>query len=166
MALPAAVTSSLIGANFNQTSTTALFALRTKAFGTEGSEWLYVHSNTAHTTGQLLAVNSVGTAQNCTTVFACSGISTQGADFGFVPSVAWTAGDYGWICTRGLAYVQCSGTTVPNNQLYTANSAGGITTTASSGTLIGIELVASASTASLVVTTAILTWPRSVPLLG
>ena len=162
MALPSSVTSSLIGANFNTTGSTALFALRTVADGTEGTKWMYVHSNTAHTTGQIVGINSVGTAVNASTLSATSGT----LDFGFVGSVAWTAGDYGWVCTKGLAYVQCSGTTVPNTQLYIAGSPGALSTTAGSGTMLGIELVASASTASLVVTTAILTWPRSVPGLG
>ena len=162
MALPAFPTSSMIGADFGSTSTTALFALRTKAFGSEGSEWMYAHSNTAHTTGQLVGINSVGTCINATTAVATSGTY----DLGFIGSVAWTAGDYGWVCNRGLAYVQCSGTCVPNTQLYVANGPGALSTTAGSGTLMGIELQVSSSTASLVVTTAILTWPRSVPGLG
>lgn len=157
------ITSSLIGADFNSTSTTALFALLTPAKGSDNSEWVYAHSNTAHTTGQLLAVNSVGTGINVTTGAATSGVFS----FGFVPSLAWTAGDYGWLCTRGNnVYVQCSGTAALNVQLYVANTPGALTTTAASGTMMGINLIASASTASLVVTTAILTWPRSVPALG
>ena len=156
-------TSSHIGADFNSTSTTALFALLTPARGSDNSEWVYVHSNTAHTTGQILAINSVGTGINATTAAACSGTYS----FGFVPSLAWTAGDYGWACTRGNnVYVQMSGTAVPNTQLYVANTPGALTTTAASGTLLGIELIVSSSTASLVVTTAIVTWPRSVPALG
>ena len=162
MALPSYSGSSLIGADFGSTSTTALFTLRQRAFGTEGTEWMYVHSNTAHTTGQLLAINSIGTGINCGTAQATSGTF----DLGFVGSVTWTAGDFGWACMKGLAYVQCSGTMVPNTQLYVANTNGGLSTTAGSGTLMGIELVVSSSTASLVVSTAILTWPRSVPALG
>src|SRR3990167_4785526 len=104
-------TSSLIGADFNSTSTTALFALLTPARGSDNSEWVYVHSNTAHTTGQILAINSFGTGINATTAAATSGTYS----FGFVPSVAWTAGDYGWACQRGNnVYVQMSGTAVPN----------------------------------------------------
>lgn len=155
--------SSMIGADFNTTSTTALFALLTPARGSDNSEWVYAHSNTAHTTGQILALNSVGTGINATTAAATSGTYS----FGFVPSLAWTAGDYGWLCTRGNnVYAQMSGTAVPNTQLYIANTPGALTTNAASGTMMGVELIVSSSTASLVVTTAILTWPRSVPALG
>ncbi len=155
--MPFNTSSSMIGADFNNTSTTALFALNTKAFGTGNTEWTYVKATGALLTGQLVTIAQAGTAILANTTALMTGSNQLGfAQGNFADQ------DFGWVVQRGVGVnVMCSGTAAPNALLYlVTGSNGGISTTAGSGTLAGIELIVSASTASLVITTAILTYPR------
>jgi len=151
--------SSILGVDFNNISSTQLFALGTKAFGTNNTEWVYVKMTGAAISGEMCSVASQGTARPVTTTaIACSGPA----------ELAWAQGayadqDYGWVALRGDAVtVLMSSTCVPNTQLYWASgqARGALTTTAGSASMAGIQLLASSSTASLVLTTAILTYPR------
>lgn len=157
-------TGSKIGVDFNTTSTTALFTLNEIALGSGDSEWIYVKASGALLTGQMVTIAAAGTAilASTTALMATTGLS--GANLlGFCQG-QFADQDYGWVARRGVSMsVMCSGTAAPSAQLYlVTNSNGGISTTAGSGTLAGILLQASASTASLVITTAILQWPRCI----
>lgn len=155
--MPFNTQSSLIGVDFNNTSTTALFALNSKALGTGNSEWTYVKATGALLTGQMVTIASAGTA----VLANCTALMTGSNGLGFAQG-NFADQDFGWVVQRGVGVtVMCSGTCAPNALLYLVTGTnGGISTTAGSGTLAGIELLASASTASLVITTAILTYPR------
>lgn len=157
--MPFNATSSILGADFNNTSTTQLFALGTKAMGTNNTEWTYVQMSGAAITGEMIAIRTGGTGVPVhTTSLVCTGPRELG----------WVQGnfadqDYGWVVKRGDSVtVLMSGTNVPNTQLYWApgQNMGALTTQAGSASMAGIQLLASSSTASLVLTTAIITWPR------
>lgn len=161
--MPFFQTQSAIGVDFNNTSTTALFTLNDIKLGSGDSEWVYVRASGALLTGQMVTIAGSGTA----IVANCTGLMTQGnqnaTNLGFAQG-NFADQDFGWVARRGVGVsVLCSGTCAPNAILYLVTGTnGGISTTAGSGTLAGILLLASASTASLVLTTAILTWPRCV----
>ena len=163
--MPFFQTGSAIGVDFNNTSTTALFTLNDIKLGSGDSEWVYVKASGALLTGQMCVIGASGTAikANCTALMD-SATSLVGANNLGFPQGQFADQDYGWVARRGVGMaVMCSGTAAPSAILYlVTNTNGGISTTAGSGTLAGILLQASASTASLVITTAILTWPRCV----
>ena len=155
--MPFNQTGSKIGADFNSTSTTALFTLNDVAFGSGDSEWTYVKASGALLTGQMVTIAGGGTAIVAHTTSLMTGTNLLG-----FPQGQFADQDYGWVARRGVGMsVMCSGTCATNALLYlVTGSNGGLSTTAGSGTLAGILLQASASTASLVITTAMLQWPR------
>ena len=169
--MPFNTTSSVIGADMNNTSTTALFALGTKISGTNNTEWTYCQSTAAFITGELVAIRSNGTAVSASTLILTSGAAIGGGAGAGGIEVGWAQGnwaalDFGWMCKRGDAVtVLMSGTAVPNTQLYAqyGQAIGCLGTTAASGTIMGVQLNASSSTSSLVLTTAVITWPRLCP---
>lgn len=157
--MPFYTTQSQIGVDLNNTSTTALFTLNSKAQGTGNSEWSYVYASGAFNTGNLVAILNNGTAYPCTQ----GHLSNNAVMLGFAQG-NFAAGDYGWVATRGEGLtVACSGTAATNATLFlTTTTSGGLTTVAGACTMAGIQLLASASTSSLVLTTATVTWPRCI----
>ena len=124
-------TSSLIGANLGGNGdTTALFALGTVAFGSQGSEWEYVYVTSTHVTGKIVVINQNGTGKVALPAMLTA-YGTQ-AQFGFVQN-AVNQGEYTWVAKRGRGlYVLCSAT-------FTSapDSAMGFALSANSGRLIG-----------------------------
>jgi hypothetical protein len=124
-------TSSLIGANLGGNGdTTALFALGTVAFGSQGSEWEYVYVTSTHVTGKIVIINQNGTGKVALPAMLTA-YGTQ-AQFGFVQN-AVNQGEYTWVAKRGRGlYVLCSAT-------FTSapDSAMGFALSANSGRLIG-----------------------------
>lgn len=159
--MPNLSTSSLLGAAFDSPGSTVDFALLTKANGNNDSEWVYVKVSGTCLTGTLVAILNAGTALACTTAYLVTAASV-GTELAWCQTLI-SDQQCGWVAKRGNnMYVGCSGTCAMDTQLYLAGSAGYLTTTAGSATMAGIVLLASASTASLVVTTALLTYPRAV----
>lgn len=149
------VNSSTVGVDLNNTNATPQFALNSKVLGAGNSEWTYVFATAALTTGMLVSIASAGTAIACTTAAA---VAAGGLAF---TNGAFAASDYGWVATRGVGItvaISASGTL--GAVLYVAGTPGYISTTAGSGTLQGVEILAAGTTATLTTTTAILTWPR------
>lgn len=160
-------TSSILGAQFNAADTTALFALNTKAFGNDNSEWQYVIATGTLTTGMSVWVNTAGTAQ-CFGTFQLNALATGGADIGFAQFTI-AQGQYGWVAKRGTnLYIQCSGTVPGGAQLgWGAPGAQGNTGALCTGGLVavgqtaaGIFITTSASTAGISLAVGIVTWPR------
>lgn len=151
-------TSSSIGVDLNNTSSSSLFTLGQKLFGSNNSEWTYVYATGALSTGMVVGIQSAGTALPLSIASACSGAQSIG-----VANGAFSAGDYGWVATRGVGVtvaISASGTLAAT--LYIATTSGYLSTTGGSATLAGVELLAAGATATLTTTTAILTWPRCV----
>ena len=119
-------TSSILGADLNNASTTQLFALNQRVTGDGNSEWHYVLATAALTTGQAVTILSAGTAiiaeaQSCLTAAGPDG-TTGRLDIGFAQfDVA--AGSYAFVCKGGeQLYVLCSGSCIPGTALGFANT--------------------------------------------
>jgi len=106
------VTSSMLGVDLNNASTTQLFALNTHCLGSGDSEWTYVYATAALTTGQIVNIFAGGTAIALTT--AILGGAPTGAtgplNIGVV-QFPISSSQYGFVAKRGTGLqVQVSGT--------------------------------------------------------
>lgn len=157
-------TSSKIGANFNASTTSPTFGLGDVAHGTNDSMFTYVEFSGAVTTGQIVVINTAGTATRCLT---SGGQNALNSIVGF-PQYAASSGEFGWVAQKGNSlYVSSSGTISPSGVLYVAVTSGLIHTTSASSTLTGVVILAAGSasaTANPVL--ANLTWPRFLTNLG
>ena len=169
-------TSSILGASFTASDSTALFALNQKANGSDNSEWQYVIATGTLTTGMCVYINTAGTAAAFGTA-QLNALVTGGANLGFAQFTI-AQGAYGFVAKRGTnMYVMCSGT-VPGGAALgwglggAAGSTGALCTAGLVGagqTAAGIFITTSASTAGISVAVGILTFPRpyvSAPALG
>lgn len=161
--------SSLIGVDFNNPSSTALFALGTEALGTQASQWTYVIATGTLTTGQIVAIFPAGTAYAFTTALLNGGDvagTTGNLNLGVVQTNI-PQGQYGWVARNGIdMYVATSGT-IPPGAVGFAPTAGALVTSllvAVGQTAAGIFITTSASTATAATAKATLQFPR--PLVG
>lgn len=157
--------SSILGASFTSSNTTALFALNQKALGSDNSEFQYVIATGTLVTGQCVYINTAGTAAALSTAQLASSV-TGALDLGFA-QFQMLQGEFGFVAKRGTnMYVLCSGT-VPGG-IDVGFAAEGVLVTSLlvgvSMTAAGIFVSTSASTAGRSTATAILTYPR--PLVG
>ena len=159
-------TSSILGASFTAADSTALFALNTKALGSDNSEFQYVIATGTLTTGMCVYINTAGTAAAFTTAQLNAAV-TGGIDLGFA-QFTMVQGSYGYVAKRGTnMYVLCSGTVPGGSPVAFGPIAGALVTSllaAAGQTAAGIFVTTSASTATQSVAVAILTYPR--PLAG
>ena len=98
------VNSSMIGVDYNNASSTALFALGTSSLGSGGSRWVYVVATGTLTTGMCVAVFPSGTAYALTTALLNGGdtVGTTGnLDLAFVQTVI-PQGQFGWAARDGI----------------------------------------------------------------
>lgn len=158
-------TSSLIGADFNSTGTTQLFALGTKAHGTNNTEYVYCYTTTAVTAYKCVAIQASGTMG-----MASGSDVIAGYQLGFAQT-SFAAGEYGWVPIRGegLGVMTTGQATVTlaiaNGQICVAAS--GVSTgmtsnvATSSGTVYGVAFTSAQTTGGATVTGAIITWPRA-----
>ena len=162
-------TSSQIGVDLNNPTSTALFTLGYKVFGTDNSEWEYVIATGTLTTGMSVYINTLGTAQ-CFGTAQLNALATGGADLGFAQFTI-PQGQYGFVAKRGTnLYIMCSGTVPGGAALgWGAPAAQGSTGALCTGGFVaagqtagGIFITTSASTAGISLATGIVTWPRPV----
>ena len=161
------VTSSMIGVDLNNPSSTQLFALNTKVFGTQDSEWQYCIATGTLATGMFVQISQAGTAIALTT--AIQNAATVPLDIG-VAQYTVPQGQWAYIAKRGQSlYVACTGTIPQGVAVGLAPSSNGVLTTGGAAiagsTMAGIFLYASASTATASIAQATLQWPRF-PLVG
>mgnify|MGYP001602756046 FL=1 len=161
--------SSLIGVDFNNPSSTALFGLGTEALGTQGSEWTYCIATGTLTTGQLVAIFPSGTAYAFTTALLNGGDTsgtTGNLNLGAIQTNC-PQGQYAWVARKGYGlYVATTGT-IPPGQVGFSPTAGTVITAAAVAvgqTCAGIFITTSASTATAATALATLQYPR--PLVG
>lgn len=158
-------TSSMIGADVNNSSSTALFALNTKVLGSGDSEWHYVVATQALVTGQFVYIQVNGTADVlATAMFVGLGVlgTTGQLDIG-IAQTTFAAGAFGWVLKKGNnAQVLCSGTCPVGVPVGFTNSGtlvtGGLV--AVSMTALGLFINVSASTGTQSVASALVTYPR------
>ena len=157
--------SSLIGANFGATGDTKLFALGTRAQGTDGSVWEYVEATSTFITGEIVMLQPTGSAHTLTTAKLTA--YAPGNDFAVSQGII-SQGEFGWVAKQGRnLYILCTGTVTAGGETgvaFSANS-GRLENAAAAGvgqTALGIFITTSASTATASVAVATLTFPRSV----
>ena len=101
-------TSSLIGANFGNTDTTALFALGTLSEGTNGQTVQYVEATSTFITGEFVLINPAGTAKTLLTSLLTA--NAEGYEIGIAQGII-SQGEFGWVARNGRnLYVLCTGT--------------------------------------------------------
>jgi len=156
-------TSSVLGVDLNNSSTTALFALNQKVAGSNNSEWQYVKATGTLTTGMCVYVAAAGTAVVVSTAYINA--VTDGLDLAFA-QFTMLQGEYGFVAKRGDSmYVLCSGTCPGGASLGFAPTSGVMLTAglaAGALTCAGVFITTSASTATQSVAVATLTYPRAV----
>lgn len=157
--MPAYVNSSLIGVDFSNTSSTALFALGTHALGSGGTEFLYVEMATACSAYTAVCVNGTFTATggDATNLLA-------GGNLAWLQTSA-AAGEFAWVAIQGHITVMTSGSVTGTPQGVFLPGASGVTGVISnnysaSGTLQGVFFTSIAQTATATITGAVLVWPR------
>ena len=149
-------TSSKVGADLNNTSTTQLFALGEKVQGSGASEWVYVVANNTISAYKMVAMSNA---------FSCGGARGMDLLSGLQLGVAQTtfaSGEYGWVAIRGNSLgVLGSGSSTTTAQGIYLHGTGLVDNQASgSGTLAGISIVSVAQTAGVTVTGMLLSYPR------
>jgi len=158
------VTQSMIGVDLNNSSATALFAVGTHVLGTNGTEYVYVHSATSVSALTMVAINTV----SYTAGMASGTDLTAGSQFAFAQG-AISAQAYGWVALRGVGLTcACTGSaTAPTGVGIHIGSESSKTGTlcilgSASGTLAGVQITdATLSTSTGVgYVTLNVTWPR------
>lgn len=153
--MPNFQTGSLIGANFDTTSTTADFTIGTRAQGSGDSMWVYVKANGAIDANDVVTIDATYEATPAT-VATCM----TGAQIG-VAQVAFADDAFGWVAIHGYPLnVAVSGTSTLNVSIYVGTVSGHLSTTASSATVAGIAIQTASSTSTGTASTAFVTWPR------
>jgi len=159
------VSSSMLGVDLQNASTTQLFALNTKILGTNDSEWHYVLATAILATGQFVQIFANGTAAIITTAMwggAGADGTTGMLDIGCAQFTV-SAGQYAWVAKRGNnMFLRCSGTVPPGNVAFEASGTLVSSLLAGDGlTALGCMIYASASTAGVSVTSGMLSYPRA-----
>lgn len=149
-------TDGTLGIKFTETTTDAKFELGTIKHGTHDTEWIYVKATVACVLGTMVVVDGAGVA-----ALATAAVAAKGKRIGFCQN-AFAADDYGWVAIRGDRLTAAvSGTAVPDVQLYAATTGGALSTTATAGTLEGVNLLTGVSTTAAIATaTLVATWPH------
>ncbi len=160
--------SSLIGVDFNNPSSTALFGLGTEVLGTQASEWTYCIATGTLSTGMIVSIFSQGTAYAVTTALINGGdvlLTTGQLNLGAVQTLV-PQGQYAWVARKGISlYVACTGTCTAGAEYAFSPTAGVIWNAPAAGvgvTARGIFLTTSASTATLSVAVGTLQYARPI----
>ena len=166
--MPFYPTSSLIGVDFNTVGTTQLFALGTRASGSDNTQWMYCRAASAITAFKACVIN-----QTYTVAMASVGdvLDDLGGRLGWAQT-AFAADEYGWVPVQGTIYVMTTGSNtlaasgVPVCLGGSAVSTGMLSMVATStNTMTGIQIVAHGSggqTATATAAQAIISFPRPV----
>ena len=160
-------TSSLIGANLGGTGdTTKLFALGTRAEGSQGSVWEYVEVTSTLVTGKVVTVGPNGTAKVMMTAFLTA--YPTGIDLGFAQNTV-NQGEFAWVAKNGRnLYILCSASLTAGRETlvgFGANSGRLVAGSAATAgaTCLGVWINSSITEGDLAagnVTVATLVWPH------
>ncbi len=131
MALSGIFPSDLVGARYEETSTTALFALGTVSVDNEGGRWRYVQANGALTIYDAVKIDNDFQAVQLTTTVSGSEPTNVG-----IAQVAFSDNEYGFVFEGpggGLGSgikVNTLASAVADSKMYTTGTAGAIDDTA------------------------------------
>lgn len=149
---------SKIGVDLTQSQTAAQFRLGDRVDGSANSKWVYVYASGAVAAGDCVTVSATGTAATAT----AARVADPAYEIAFA-QFALGAGEYGWVAQAGQGLTVAVSATASNNAvLYVATTAGKLSTTASSGTLTGVQIANVSSTATTTTTTGTLTFPKCI----
>lgn len=149
-------TGSKIGVNINASTSVAMFGLLDSTRGSNDSEWIYCYVSGALSSGSGVRISQTGTAALWTAASVASG-----TEIGFSPIVC-ADGDYAWMARRGNPLqVVVSATCTLTVALYASDTCGALTTTATSGSLIGISIQTAEETTAVKNRVAVVSWPKS-----
>lgn len=113
------ITSSLVGVDINNYSSSAMFAVGTQVFGTNGSMFEYVNTLSAIPAYQLVVIDDANNASNATTTNAATGLSRLG-----VAQISIAVSCYGWVQRQGLMLVSAAANCDNGVLLFTTGTAG------------------------------------------
>lgn len=153
------VSSSVIGVDLNNTSSTATHALGTVVQGSDGTQWVYVQANNAIEQYDVVTIDEDFQC-DCATI----ALALTGSQIGFA-QVAFADDEYGWVPVRGLGnmLVSVSAHSTLNTVLYIGTVSGHLSTTASSATVAGVAIQTASTTSAVSTPEVIATWPRIGP---
>ena len=114
----------------------APFAVGTRAFGNNGTEWIYVQTTAAVTATFACVISTTNTAAHMTTTNGLRGLLV-----GF-PLVDIPSGSYGWLQVKGPASIQVLASAAANARLNTTATAGALDDDATAGSkeILGVAL--------------------------
>jgi hypothetical protein len=128
------------------------FALGARIKLSDGGETMYIKAGAAITAGDVLLINSTGSAVGITTALCDKGGTTPQQYIG-VANTTLASGQHGWACTGGIpiAGISVAASCVRGSPLYTTTGAGILDDTDSSSHLIsGIQTTVTATGAAVV----------------
>lgn len=145
-------TEPVLGVNITAaTSTTPEYKLAGRATLSDGGEAMYVKAASAIAAGDVLLIDSAGSATPITTALTDKGTATAHKYIG-VAHVAISSGSYGWACTKGVptAGISVLASCVRGSPLYTTTTPGALDDTDTSSHLIsGIQITTTATGAAV-----------------
>ena len=150
-------TSSIIGVDLDNTSTTQLFALGTHVLGSGNTEWVYVQIGaTAVTAYKAVAFNNAYTCGMASVTDLLNGLQIG------VAQTAMATSAYGWVAIRGntLGVLGSTSATLAPQGIFLHGTGLVDNQVSASGTLAGIAFVSVAQTAGVTVSGMLLSWPR------
>lgn len=160
------VTSSVLGVDLANASSTQLFTLGQKVLGSDDSEWTYVLASGSITTGQFVQIIGSGTAG----VLLTSNLvyNSLALDIG-VAQFTISSASYGFVAKRGRnLYALVQGSSTPGGNSWAFATGGAITTSlaaAVGNSAAGVFMTTSANPAvagnNVVVQGLTLVWPRA-----
>ncbi len=146
-----------LGADIQSVSTTPLFNLGARVYGTDGSEFVYVKAGAAITTG-INQPNAVAIDEDSNAVLMTTALALAGHELGFAPLAVSTAdlanvavipsASYFFAQTKGSnCLIRASASAAADTYLRTTITAGrlGTASTASAVVFTGVVLVVAAS---------------------
>ena len=132
-------------------NTSPNFRLAGRAVLSDGGEAMYIKAGSTIAAGDVLLIDSAGSAVPITTALTDKGTATAHKYIG-VAHVDITTSSYGWACTRGIptAGINVAASCVRGSPLYTTTTPGRLDDTDTSSHLIsGIETTATATGAAV-----------------
>lgn len=127
------------------------FTLGGRAVLSDGGEAMYIKAGEAITAGDVLFIDSAGSALRLTTATADAGTATAHKYIG-VAHTTLISGQHGWACTRGVptAGISVLASCVKGSPLYTTSTAGALDDISTSSHLVsGIQITATATGAAV-----------------
>ena len=127
------------------------FQLGARVNLSDGGEAMYIKAGAAITAGDVLFIDSTGSAVGLTTALADKGGTTPQQYIG-VAHTTLASGQHGWACMKGipLAGISVAASCVRGSPLYTTSTAGQLDDTDSSSHLVsGIQITTTATGAAV-----------------